>query len=276
VKFTVGEMAKLSRLSAQTLRYYDKIGLFKPSFVDEETGYRYYKLDQFQKLQMIKYLKFLGTPLEEIKEFIYDVSPETTLEFLGRQSDTIDDKIKQLEKIKNNVDSNISYISKYMNLENYEEVRLEEIGPFYLVSRDLGRKHIGSGAWDMEIKELLNINEEEILYFSGDIGVSVDKADYLNGDYTIYKSAFYFCNKDDDNLKNFTAMPEQLYVMTVHRGNFLKTGKAYERLLEYIEVNDLEALGDSIEITVIDDLIAKCEEDYYLDIGIPVRKKTIK
>lgn len=273
MKFTVGEMARLNNMSAQTLRYYDKIDLFKPSQVDERTGYRYYKVSQFQTLQMIKYLKFLGTPLEEIKEFICDINIEKTLEFLDRQSTAIDDKIKQLEKIKKNVDANITYISKYMNLEDYEAVNIEEMGPFHVIESSLGRRLIESGQWDVEITKLLNINEDEVLYFSGDIGVSVDMDDISTGSFTLYKSIFYFCNDDDKKLKNFVTYPRRLYARTVHKGDFLETSKAYERIFSFVEENSLVIDGDAIEINVIDELISKCEDEYYLDISIPVRKK---
>jgi DNA-binding transcriptional MerR regulator len=273
MKFTVGEMARLNNMSAQTLRYYDKIDLFKPSQVDERTGYRYYKVSQFQTLQMIKYLKFLGTPLEEIKEFICDINIEKTLEFLDRQSTAIDDKIKQLEKIKKNVDANITYISKYMNLEDYEAVNIEEMGPFHVIESRLGRRLIESGQWDVEITKLLNINEDEVLYFSGDIGVSVDMDDISTGSFTLYKSIFYFCNDDDKKLKNFVTYPRRLYARTVHKGDFLETSKAYERIFSFVEENSLVIDGDAIEINVIDELISKCEDEYYLDISIPVRKK---
>lgn len=266
-------MARLNNMSAQTLRYYDKIDLFKPSQVDERTGYRYYKVSQFQTLQMIKYLKFLGTPLEEIKEFICDINIEKTLEFLDRQSTAIDDKIKQLEKIKKNVDANITYISKYMNLEDYEAVNIEEMGPFHVIESRLGRRLIESGQWDVEITKLLNINEDEVLYFSGDIGVSVDMDDISTGSFTLYKSIFYFCNDDDKKLKNFVTYPRRLYARTVHKGDFLETSKAYERIFSFVEENSLVIDGDAIEINVIDELISKCEDEYYLDISIPVRKK---
>lgn len=38
----IGEFSKLSKTTVKTLRYYDKVGLLKPAFVDSFTGYRYY------------------------------------------------------------------------------------------------------------------------------------------------------------------------------------------------------------------------------------------
>ena len=39
---TIQGFAKLCGCNAQTLRYYDRIGLLAPARVDEWTGYRYY------------------------------------------------------------------------------------------------------------------------------------------------------------------------------------------------------------------------------------------
>ncbi|ANB57352.1 merR regulatory family protein [Anoxybacillus sp. B7M1] len=36
--FKIGEFAKLNKVSVQTLRYYDEIGLLKPIKVDAQTG----------------------------------------------------------------------------------------------------------------------------------------------------------------------------------------------------------------------------------------------
>ena len=65
--FSIGEVSKLFDINKKTLRYYDEIDLFKPSFVNKENKYRYYTLDQFQYLETIKYLKELGLSLEKIK-----------------------------------------------------------------------------------------------------------------------------------------------------------------------------------------------------------------
>lgn len=41
----IGEFAEISNVSAKTLRYYDRIGLFKPVYVDPANDYRYYSAD---------------------------------------------------------------------------------------------------------------------------------------------------------------------------------------------------------------------------------------
>ena len=48
--FSIGEISRLHNLSIQTLRYYDKIGLLKPAYINKETNYRYYTIEQFVKI----------------------------------------------------------------------------------------------------------------------------------------------------------------------------------------------------------------------------------
>ena len=69
-RYTIGKMAKLNNVTEQTLRLYDKMGLFKPAYVDEHNGYRLYDIGQSARLDIIQYLKNLGMTLKEIKEFL--------------------------------------------------------------------------------------------------------------------------------------------------------------------------------------------------------------
>lgn len=64
--YKVGEFSKITNTSIRTLRYYDKIGLLKPSEVDIFTNYRYYNYDNYKKLLIIKRLKSTGFTLDEI------------------------------------------------------------------------------------------------------------------------------------------------------------------------------------------------------------------
>ena len=60
-------MARMNGISEQTLRLYDREGLFSPIHRDTETGYRYYDIRQSAQLDMIQRMKTLGMSLKEIK-----------------------------------------------------------------------------------------------------------------------------------------------------------------------------------------------------------------
>ncbi|KQU25046.1 MULTISPECIES: MerR family transcriptional regulator [Priestia] len=95
--FSIGEIAQLNHISIQTLRYYDKIGIFTPYYIDKDNGYRYYHMKQFFYLDVIKYLKFIQTPLEEIKQIISD-TPENMHTFLKEQEIVMEQEMKKLKR----------------------------------------------------------------------------------------------------------------------------------------------------------------------------------
>lgn len=69
MEYTVSKLAKLSGISSRTLRYYDDIGLLKPTRISS-SGYRIYGQKQVDLLQQILFYRELGVSLDEIKEII--------------------------------------------------------------------------------------------------------------------------------------------------------------------------------------------------------------
>ena len=67
-KLKIGEFSQLMQVTVKTLRHYEQKGLLVPDEVDEWTGYRYYSIEQMQKLQTIRDLQRLGFSLDEIKD----------------------------------------------------------------------------------------------------------------------------------------------------------------------------------------------------------------
>lgn len=55
--FSIGELSKYQKISKQTLIFYDKIGLFRPAYVDPNNGYRYYSASQIDYLDTILLMK---------------------------------------------------------------------------------------------------------------------------------------------------------------------------------------------------------------------------
>ena len=95
--YKTGKFAKLANVSERTIRYYDKIGLLKPSFV-MENGYRQYSDLDLLKLQKILSLKHLGFSIEEIFPMVMD---NTNLkESFDLQINLIEDKISHLQSLK--------------------------------------------------------------------------------------------------------------------------------------------------------------------------------
>lgn len=66
----ISEFAKLRGININSLRYYEKLGLLKPAYVEEKTGYRYYSAEQLPLLNNIILCVQLGIPLKEMAGYI--------------------------------------------------------------------------------------------------------------------------------------------------------------------------------------------------------------
>lgn len=66
---TIGECARLSGVTIRTLRYYDRIGLLRPSQVTE-AGYRLYDDESLRRLHTILLFRELEVPLEDIRRIL--------------------------------------------------------------------------------------------------------------------------------------------------------------------------------------------------------------
>ncbi|MFJ8793052.1 MerR family transcriptional regulator [Streptomyces sp. NPDC102462] len=67
---TIGVFAARSRLSAKALRLYDRLGLLCPAYVDEASGYRYYRADQVERARLVAMLRQLDMPLARVAEVV--------------------------------------------------------------------------------------------------------------------------------------------------------------------------------------------------------------
>lgn len=100
VSYTTGQFAKKANITIRTIRYYDKQGILKPSYVNE-SGYRLYTDEDFAKLQKILVLKYLGFSLEEIRLMTIHDKIEDILQSLQLQIQLIRKKREHLEEVEN-------------------------------------------------------------------------------------------------------------------------------------------------------------------------------
>ena len=66
---TIGEASALKGVSPKSLRYYERIGILEPAVVDQQTGYRYYGMNQMLDLDVIITCIELGIPLKTLVEY---------------------------------------------------------------------------------------------------------------------------------------------------------------------------------------------------------------
>lgn len=67
---SIGEVSALTGVHISSLRYYDKIGVLPPAYIDPFTKYRYYAYSQLELVYAIRACIALGVPLKEYHDFI--------------------------------------------------------------------------------------------------------------------------------------------------------------------------------------------------------------
>ncbi len=99
---SIGELAKLRNINVQSLRYYEKLGILVPAYINPESGYRYYSLEQIMILDTIILCIDLGIPLKDLKHY---VNAEGELEFEHLLKDGKKLAKEKIRKIESNIDS---------------------------------------------------------------------------------------------------------------------------------------------------------------------------
>ncbi len=112
---SIGDVARLTGLTARTLRHYDEIGLLHP-FRIGANGYRWYGRTQLRRLQRILLLRELGLPLAEIRAILDGESDE--LAFLLQHRDRLNAERMRLEQVIDTIGRTIDDIRGVRQLED--------------------------------------------------------------------------------------------------------------------------------------------------------------
>jgi len=100
----IGELAKATQTTTDTIRYYEKQGLLGAP-LRQHNGYRFYKHEDIGRVQFIRRAQTLGFSLLELKEVIPELVQgkfnRTDLEaLLKKKVEQIDQKIAALSHLK--------------------------------------------------------------------------------------------------------------------------------------------------------------------------------
>lgn len=121
--YTTGQFAEMAKVTIRTIRYYDKRGLLKPTYVNE-AGYRFYTDQDFAKLQKILVLKNLGFSLDEITNMTINDDVEHILDSLNLQATLVQKRIEHLKLLEKSLKDTIELIEQQGQFEWNEIINL--------------------------------------------------------------------------------------------------------------------------------------------------------
>ena len=268
--FSIGDMAKLFRLSVSSLRHYETVGLLRPERIDPDTGYRYYSTRQFEVLNTIRYLRALDLPLKEIDDFLQNRDIDRMEEKLRQQKAAVMEKQQELQRIARKIDNRLQQLALAQTavLDKIELVQAPACRMVWLEDSLKINKYV-----DMEtpIGRLLRFDAEAVV-FIGKVGVGISAEHLQEGSFSQYDGIFLVLDAEDRFQGETLLLPETTCVRVRFRGSHPQAPKQYEKLLAYLHENLLEVAGFSREITMVDEGLTSDTEKFLTEISIPVKQ----
>lgn len=242
----IGEMAELNHVSTQTLRLYAKNKLLEPEYLDPETGYRYYTLEQCAKLDLIRALKSCRLSLEQIQEIFSLSSKELLLQVLEEQTGVLSDEIYHLSVSRNN----LSRVQKNLQILNtlppFGQVFFE-----YAPERKIDVQKtafdffaLGQEGYEKMLRHMQNYLYENQLppsYFIN-VGTLMEKECFIKGTYSSH-SAFIFVDDLYPEKNSIRTLPQNTY-LSVASDNIALESTYAKRLYEEMKRNGMMPCGD--------------------------------
>ncbi|MBN1535744.1 MAG: MerR family transcriptional regulator [Anaerolineales bacterium] len=271
MKLKIGDFARISQVTVQTLRYYDDLGLLHPADVDNLTGYRYYDIDQLPHLHRILALKDLGFSLEQITRLMQgDLSPAELRGMLTlKQSELRNQVQEQLDRMER-LEARLRLIEQENHPLTYE-VLLKPVAAFSVASV----RRIIPSYWD-----------EGPLWV--DLFNQLEKAgvEPVNPCLSVYHAcepeidaevcapvALQPGERDDLHIHTLPAVETMAF--TIHCGPFTGLAGAYAALLKWVDANDYHIAGPDREIYLQLPKAGQQHSDQnaVTEMQVPVRKK---
>ena len=168
MEYSIKELSELAGVSARTLRYYDEIGLLKPSRVNE-AGYRYYGEREVESLQQILFYRERGFELKIIQRIIYDENFDML--------NAMEEHLQALEKQKADTEALILTVQKTIqsikgecvmsDKEIFQAVKEKSVSENEEMYGTEVREKYGDDQVDVSNQKMLNMTETQWERFQG-------------------------------------------------------------------------------------------------------------
>lgn len=141
--YTIGEISKIVNISANTLRYYDEIGLLKPSLIQNNNQYRYYSDLQVKDIIFILELKQYGFSLGEIKELMENKNKLKFKQMLEEKQIKLNLEIERLISSSILLENRISQIicEEELNMENRKILIVDDLEIARVIIKNIIEEH---------------------------------------------------------------------------------------------------------------------------------------
>lgn len=274
---SIGEFSNICKVSTKTIRYYAEIGLLEPSEVNPENGYRYYAIEQLEKMLFINRLKSYFFSLDEIKTIMQSKEIQADnlyLAFVHKKKE-IEKQVHNYKQLLTQLEDDISAIEQGKSIMSYMDeidVRLVDVPKMYLLS----------------IRKIVQAEDYPAEYIKcyGKLfkRIAVDKLTMSGAPMVLFHSAEY----SPTGLDTEFAIPIQEYVTgtrdftpglclkTVVRGAYSELSSVYAKQIEWAEKEGYQNTNALFEVYITDPSQIEDVKDNITEVYYPVKKMMSK
>lgn len=269
-KYTIADISRFLNISKSALRYYDSIGLCKPSARDSQTGYRYYEYNQLFQLNMIGKLKKLKLSLEQIKAHSSAKNVASLEKLLLERRSIIAAELAELQELNRQNEELINKIELARRKSSSFELRR-------CPERYLYRMNINFASSDLYacIKLLYSSYIRDLhnrpSYDKGDIVLEIHQENVENGHFLTCNSIGFFVEPSPGvEGRRLCVIPAGTFIVACHAGSYQTISKTYRKLWNYIKKQGLTVTGNSVETSIINISMTNNPKEFVTEIQIPV------
>ncbi|WP_055340073.1 MerR family transcriptional regulator [Paraclostridium sordellii] len=244
--FSIGEVSKIKGVTIKALRYYHKMGILIPRHIDNTTGYRYYSIDQFIHIDIIKGCRELGTSIIELQDIFNKYNTDELLEFLQMKKYEAQSQIIKMKEVINNIDTLNMSVEKSKSILDNREITTSFFEKRYIITTQFKESGI--------LKELIYYSNLDKIIQNENVETLIERGILYNIDSKDNIEPKYAFNViKDNNIK------QKEYIKVLREGNYLTLAYTKENELEckrkvfdYIKEKNLE-VKNFIELDLLND-----------------------
>lgn len=245
--FSIGEVAKIKDITIKALRYYHKMGILIPKHVDESTGYRYYSIDQFIHIDIIKSCRELNTSIVELQEIFKECNTDKLLQFLQLKRAEAEEHIKKMKEVIETIDGLNEKVGSSQDILKNDEISIQFFEQRYVIVAPC--KEVGS------LQELLYYSDLEKLIQDNEEKMSMEMGILYNVNEKWDVEPKYVFNKVQDyvhmeEMPNIKVLPGGKYVTLAYSKE--NEEKRRNIIIEYTRENNIE-VESFIEVELVND-----------------------
>lgn len=262
-KLTTGEFAKLCNVTKHTLYHYNDIGILKPDSCDEN-GYRIYTYDQLSLFYFISVMKDMNMSLNDISLFLNNRTPSKVKNLFENRINELDEEINRIKELQNMLKSRIEKIDYAFSI-NSDEIKIEYHEEEKLFLSKSLKNDIDKNLFFMVKNNFNQFINNYSLKDSLSTLISIEKND---NNYSFIPENFLFNSESEIPSSRLFIKKAGNYLVGYHRGSYNNIESTYDKMISYINDNNLKIGKYSYIKNLLDALTTPSEDMHLLNITI--------